>query len=50
MGSGSAEEINREFTRMSLANNSRFEATTGPSSDDTRDRIINTYREEIKNH
>jgi peptidoglycan hydrolase CwlO-like protein len=38
---------------MSLAN-SRFEApavtTTGPSSDDTRDRIINTYREEIKNH
>jgi chromosome segregation ATPase len=39
---------------MSLAN-SRFEGppatiTTGPSSDDTRDRIINTYREEIKNH
>ncbi len=36
---------------MSLAN-SRFEApaTTGPSSDDTRDRIVNTYREEIKNH
>lgn len=39
---------------MSLAN-SRFEAppatlTNGPSSEDTRDRIINTYREEIKNH
>lgn len=38
---------------MSLAN-SRFEAqapsSTGPSSDDTRDRIIATYREEIKNH
>lgn len=36
---------------MSLAN-SRFEApvTVGPSSDETRDRIINTYREEIKNH
>jgi peptidoglycan hydrolase CwlO-like protein len=39
---------------MSLAN-SRFDGppattTTGPSSDDTRDRIINTYREEIKNH
>lgn len=38
---------------MSLAN-SRFEAQapaqTGPSSDDTRDRIIATYREEIKNH
>lgn len=52
LGSGSAEEVNREFTRMSLANNSRFEgAPVGvPSADDTRDRIINTYREEIKNN
>ena len=52
LGSGSAEEVNREFTRMSIANNSRFEApaTNGPTADETRDRIINTYREEIKNH
>lgn len=51
LGSGSAEEVNREFTRMSLVNNSRFEgAPVVPTSDDTRDRIINTYREEIKNN
>jgi chromosome segregation ATPase len=50
------DEPSREFMRMQLGN-SRFEGN-GPSSsgvngsspDEIRDRIITTYREEIKNH